>query len=155
MTRSESETQTDTAVPARRSKTVLEILMIEEVFDGGKQPERHRVFSQRERVTGRQVRPAIAAEPVRVLAERRIAKHRSQIRTRCKQVQIDPKPFDPLRNDKGELVIRDAERFTIAARDRDDRRTPKVSNVTVRKRVRSKKIGRPGRFDLQTRFYSP
>lgn len=74
--------QADPAIASGGSKSVLEVLVTEEIFDRPEQPQAEPVVFYRERITRRQVAPPIPLEPIDVLAERRTAEDRREIRAR-------------------------------------------------------------------------
>src|SRR5688500_3642722 len=110
--------------------------MIQEILDRSGKAQREIVPPQRKSISGCQIEAPIPTEPIRVLAEVRIAKHRSQIRTRSEKIGAYPEPLDVLRNHERNLVVRYPERFSVGAGESHDRGPAKVADVAVCKRIR-------------------
>ena len=112
------ETQPDAARRPRCSKTVLVILLIEDILDRCVQPQGHFFFLKSKSISGRQIAFAVAVETKNVGRKRRVAEYRREINARRKKIEIYPKPFKPLRRDQRKLMIRNAKCFADAtARD--------------------------------------
>jgi len=132
-------------------ESVLEIFIIENVLNGAEQPQTHPIASQWKCVTGGQIGSTVSLKAVSVRAECSAAENRGEIRTRRQNVEAHPEPFNALGYDKRELMIGNSERFPVRARDsRPD--SPRVTDVAIRKSVRSKYVRRSGRPHIDTKL---
>ena len=107
------KTHADSAGCPCRSETILVIFLIEHILDGAVNPQRHFLFLESECVTCRQIAFPVAFETVNIGLKVEIIRveDRREICARREKVEIDPKPLEPLRCHKRELMIGNAERF--------------------------------------------
>ena len=107
---SKPEAQTDSSVSAERAKSVFVIIVVEQIFNGGKNSRVKSFAFQRNIVTAGQIGAAIAvkAKNTRRKTERR------EITARGEKIEIHPSAAKSLRRNQRKLMFRNTERFDNA-----------------------------------------
>jgi hypothetical protein len=104
-----SERQTNPSVPTRRSKSILEILIIEQIFHGSVKSQVHLVPFERERIASGQISLSVAFKAINICIKGGVAKYWREITARRKQIEIHPKALESLSCDQRKLMVGNTE----------------------------------------------